>query len=187
VRRTSKTSTISLNDDGTAWVELTQAKRALIDQSDIPLVAPYRWHAKKSSKGVFYAYRNRKNDRGQFQGWPMHRDIAGFDGFSTPTQVDHINRDGLDNRRSNLRVANGTIQKLNQSLRKDNTSGGNGVHLRPWGEWQARIAIAGKRVSLGHFKTYGEARQCYNAVRGLIDSILHDLVPSLDKAREEAA
>jgi hypothetical protein len=187
VRRTSKTSTISLNDDGTAWVELTQEKRALIDQEDIPLVAPYRWYAKKASKDVFYACRSKKNEKGEFRCWPMHRDIAGMDTYTTSTQLDHINRDGLDNRRSNLRLANGTVQKLNQTLRRDNTSGGNGVHLRPWGEWQARIAIAGKRVSLGHFKTYGEARQCYNAVRDLIDKLINDLAPSLEKSREEAA
>ena len=179
MRRTSKTSKISLNGDGTARVELTRGLSAIIDEADIPLVAPHKWHAKPSRKGVNYAMRNSKTKPSI--GIPMHRDIAGAGDWDGKTSVDHINRDGLDNRRSNLRLATNTLQKLNQNVRSDNTSGDPGIHLRPSGEWQARISVRNQRVSLGHFKTFGEAKLCRDAVLAVVDSLIKELAPSIDR------
>jgi hypothetical protein len=184
--RRTKTSKISLNADGTASVELTRGHIAIIDQSDIPLVSSYKWHS-RPSRGTSYAVRNVRNTDGVFVGRGMHRDIAGIGDYDGTTSIDHIDRDGLNNRRSNLRVANATLQKLNQCVRQDNTSGANGIHMRPWGKWQARIAVGGQRFSLGHFDTYGEAKRCYDAVRRVVGALVDTLVPSIDQQQEEAA
>lgn len=77
-------------------------------------------------------------------------------------EVDHINGDRLDNRISNLRLANDTQNSVNAKIRHDNTSGAKGVswHSRRK-KWQAQINQNGKRKSLGYFKTVAEASAEY--------------------------
>lgn len=116
----------------------------------------------------------------------MHRDIAALAAWDGSTSIDHIDLNGLNNRRSNLRLANHTVQKLNQTTRKDNTSTVPGIHLRPWGEWQARVAVGKKRISLGHYKSFGEAKRVQDAARKVIDILLTEVVPSLDKKQPES-
>lgn len=80
------------------------------------------------------------------------------DGF----QVDHINRDKLDNRRCNLRVCTQTQNRWNTGKRSHNTSKFKGVsfnkyHLR----WEANICCNGRRIWLGRFATPEEASVAY--------------------------
>lgn len=98
--------------------------------------------------------------RGKVLGKPkyLHRVILSP---SDDTDVDHRNGNGLDNRRSNLRVCTESQDLGNSKLRKDNTSGYKGVHFFH-GRWRARIAINGKRISLGMFSDPWEAAQAYN-------------------------
>lgn len=54
--------------------------------------------------------------------------------------VDHIDRNGLNNKRCNLRVVSNTMQNINQKIRKDNTSGVKGVGFHKMsGKWRVRI------------------------------------------------
>lgn len=73
-------------------------------------------------------------------------------------EIDHINRDGLDNRLRNLRQAIHGENVLNKSMRSDNTSGVSGVsqHKRT-GKWQAQIAFSGRLHYLGLFKDFASA------------------------------
>ncbi len=157
----TKTSRVLPQDDGTALVELTQDKWAIIDIEDAEEIGKRKWHY---SHGYTTGYACRSD------GKQMHRIILGLD-----SQVDHINRNGLDNRRSNLRPCTNTINKLNERTRKDNTSGDSGIHLRPWGKWQARIAVGNKRYSLGHFDSYGDAKFCMDSMRKIIADILAEI------------
>ena len=161
-----KASEIKIIGNGAAEVALTQGKVAIIDVEDIPVVAPYKWHAVEGTKNVWYA----RHSPAKKPALHMHRLIFGE--LPSDAQVDHIDQNGLNNRRSNLRLANATVQKLNQTTRKDNTSGCNGVHIRPNGKWQARISVQGKRVSLGHFATYQDAVYCMESVRKIVDELL---------------
>ena len=67
---------------------------------------------------------------------------------------DHINRDKLDNRKCNLRIVNATINGLNRSLAKNNTSGYTGIFIRDNGKYGARL---GDKY-IGTFNTLLEAR-----------------------------
>lgn len=91
----------------------------------------------------------------------MHRLITG----AAPGQeVDHVNRDGLDNRRANLRVATRSQQIANQDIRLDNTSGYRGVSWRRDSRrWQAQLTVNGKWRGLGCYDDPEDAARAYDA------------------------
>mgnify|MGYP003544058816 CR=1 FL=1 len=78
-------------------------------------------------------------------------------------EVDHINRDKLDNRIVNLRVASRAQNGANCSLSKSNTSGAKGVTwVRREGKWQAQIMVGRKHRHLGYFDSVATAAAAYN-------------------------
>lgn len=73
------------------------------------------------------------------------------------TEVDHIFHDLLDNRKSMLRYATSSEQKMNTKLRKDNRSGHRGVHYdSSRNKWAVYIKSGNQRVAK-RFDTYEEA------------------------------
>lgn len=131
-------------------IELTQGKVALIDECDQEIVGGHSWHAAEVSTGKWYA-----GAWGDGKTAYMHRLIT-----SAPKGmvVDHINGDGLDNRRANLRVC---LHRENISNRKglqsNNTTGYVGVVQRRYGKYEARIKVDGETIYLGRFETAIEA------------------------------
>ncbi len=75
-------------------------------------------------------------------------------------EIDHINRNVYDNRRSNLRYVTSSQNGMNRGMMKNNTSGFRGVGWHN-GKWQARIRIQGKLIHLGHFSDIEEAAMVY--------------------------
>ena len=79
--------------------------------------------------------------------------------------VDHINGDGLDNRRSNLRIATVSQNNSNVGMTRQRT-GLRGVYQRRSGRWGSQISQNGRLIYLGTFDTAVEAALAYdNAVR----------------------
>ena len=72
--------------------------------------------------------------------------------------VDHIDQNKANNKFCNLRLATQTQQRQNIIIYKNNTTGVRGIcwreHLQ---RYEARIALDGKRIQLGSFKTFNEA------------------------------
>jgi hypothetical protein len=154
------TSDIRVKGD-VAYVSLTQGYEAVIDVGDIPLVSPYKWCV-LVCKNTIYAVRGTR--RGE-NGYParnicMHRVIAGTqEGFET----DHINGNGLDNRRCNLRNTSRAQNSLNTGVKKNNTSGYKGVDWsKTRKKWRARIRVNGERIGLGYYGSPEEAGAAYN-------------------------
>lgn len=82
-------------------------------------------------------------------------------------EIDHINGDRTDNRKSNLRICGKSENIKNVKKRKDNTSGWKGVRwLKNRRKWLACLQVDGKYKHLGHFNTPEEAAKAYN--RGAI-------------------
>lgn len=83
-------------------------------------------------------------------------------GYDPRLEVDHINRNQLDNRICNLRLASGSQNNQNKTTRIDNTSGFPGVsfvrHIR---KWKAKINIDGRYHNLGYYKTREAAYKIY--------------------------
>lgn len=79
-------------------------------------------------------------------------------------EVDHVNGDGLDNRRQNLRTCSHAENMRNARLRCNSRSGFKGVcWVAKRGMWAARIYVHGKQVYLGCFPSPEEAHQSYCA------------------------
>lgn len=77
-------------------------------------------------------------------------------------EVDHINHDGLDNRRENLRVATRSQNKVNRRIQKNNTSGFKGVYWDTQkNKWKSILKVSGKPKHLGFFLTKEEARDAF--------------------------
>jgi len=80
------------------------------------------------------------------------------------SDIDHINRDPLDNRLANLRVATRSENNANTGLRRNNTSGFKGVSFhKKAGRWQARMTVNGRGRSLGLYATPEAAHAAYAA------------------------
>jgi len=75
--------------------------------------------------------------------------------------VDHINLNGLDNRRENLRLATNGQNMANRKICSNNKCGYKGVYLHPNGKYKAQINVNKKKIALGYFDTPQEAYEAY--------------------------
>ena len=81
-------------------------------------------------------------------------------GSVAPEEIDHINRDKLDNRWDNLRLANRTSNQANKTAQKNNRLQLKGVS-EDRGRYRARININGKTVTIGSFGSPEKAHEAY--------------------------
>ena len=122
----------------------------LYDPEDEWLVKKYCWH-KKKGKTTSYVVRHCVVNRRRCAEY-FHRAIMNPpQGF----EIDHINHNGLDNRKLNLRIVTRQINVFNNTLNKS-VSGYKGVSKNGNG-WQAYLPKKNKRLSLGTYFTPEEA------------------------------
>ena len=136
-------------------IPLTKGKVALVDEEDYERLTKYSWRLKQSAGGNLYAQRD-AHDGSLIV---MHREV-----LKPPPdkQVDHINGDGLDNRRSNLRVCSPGQNQANAEG-WSGTSEYRGVRWRESkGKWVAEIKIDGKSHHIGYFDDEVEAARAYD-------------------------
>lgn len=91
---------------GARWIPLTQGKFALVDEADYEWLNQWNWQL---SNG--YAVRSRRIPKGKRQAIYMHRVVCNA---PIGTEVDHLDSDGLNNRRSNLRIATTSQNQRNR-------------------------------------------------------------------------
>jgi hypothetical protein len=138
-------------------IPLTQGKFAIVDDEDFEIVSQYKWCAERSSDGLrYYAVRNEGGKLVR-----MHRLIMGF----PKGNVDHRDADGLNNSRSNLRLATTAQNGSNNRMARNNTSGFRGVSWnKTHGKWQVGIEHQGKRHAKCWIDTPEEAAHIYDAM-----------------------
>lgn len=137
-----------------AIVPLTRGLEAILDAADAGLVVRGSWAALVTPHGHAYAQRSGS------AGAPtvlMHRLILA----AQPGQiVDHIDGDGLNNRRSNLRLCTHRQNMCNQVVSRRNRLGIKGVSLDR-GRYKAKITTAERTIHLGSYDTPEEAKAAY--------------------------
>jgi len=140
-------------------IPLTQGKVAVVDDCDAHL-ARYRWCVHFNGR-AWYAKRRAICPDGRSIIVRLHRVI--LDIKDPSIEVDHINRDGLDCRRCNLRLATHAQNAVNSPPCRRNTSGFKGVSWdKTRGQWQAGIVTAGRRKALGRFSRIEDAARAYD-------------------------
>lgn len=147
-----------------AYIPLTKRYEAVIDAADVPLVSGHNWHAAEKPRTTYAVSKERRG--GNLMELQLHRAILSApDGM----QTDHIDGDGLNNRRCNLRLATPSENARNQRRARDNTSGFKGVWWHKGRrKWQAQIMAGGRQKYLGLFNTAEEAHAAYcEAARSL--------------------
>lgn len=141
-------------------MELTKGKFCLIDQESVDIISEHNWHCTAlHGSSLYYAATNvRKGDR-QKQVL-MHRLIMGC---RAGQEVDHIDGNGLNNQRSNLRLATHQQNLFNQKKRAGGTSSYKGVSWCKRSEkWLSQIMINKKTKFLGYFADELSAAVAYD-------------------------
>lgn len=142
---------------------LSQGKYALIDNLDFEDVSKYTWHWTPDKNGTGYAARTEYlglvNGKPRWRKARMHRQIMEF---PFGKEVDHKDGDGLNNRRSNLRLANNSENSRNRGAQSNSKTGIKGVSWKAKSKkWQAQIKLNGKVYYLGVFTNIEDAAQSY--------------------------
>jgi hypothetical protein len=139
-------------------IALSQGKVAVVDDEDFAYVSQFRWFATKGPH-TWYARRKVSINGRQF-GILMHREL-----LDAPKGilVDHIDHDGLNNLRINLRLCSQAENQHNQRPRCGGTSQFKGVFLTDQGKWHAQLRIKDRRLHLGHHATEEAAARAYDA------------------------
>lgn len=144
-------------------IPLTRGQFAKVDIADFDALSRYKWYAKLFNHGSFYAARTDRSS-GTVKTVLMHRQILGLS--EKTAKGDHINRDTLDYRRSNLRECSNAENCRNKGAHKNNKLGLKGVTHHPCHNrikhYRAAIMLNGKRIGLGMFLTKEEAAQAYD-------------------------
>ncbi len=139
-----------------ALLQLQSGDVAVIDIDDAEAVSRYEWRLTEKAKLLnTYAVRTGRGGGLIF----LHRFLKGIPPRDKRV-VDHIDGDGLNNRRSNLRFATNAENSRNQRIRSNNTSGFKGVRMKD-GKFLAQITVAGKYKNLGRFATAEAAHAAY--------------------------
>jgi hypothetical protein len=132
-------------------IPLSKGYIAIIDDKDYVKLNKYKWHVLEGKNGVNYATAKIKID-GIRTSVRMHRVVMGLKHFDV-SQIDHINHNGLDNRRENLRMCSKHQNNMNRRPNKNRTSRYKGLTLqKTTGKWISRISIDGKYLNLGTYK-----------------------------------
>ena len=153
----------TLTAQSTRQVPLSKGYVAIIDEADYILIKPYKWHVCKDRQHKAYAKTSVYVPGGNPKTVRMHRLILGC----TTGIVDHIDGDGLNNCRSNLRIVTPEQNGQNREKRAQASSQYKGVYLKihkakKWSKWQAVIKVNKKMVYLGCYRDEVDAATAYN-------------------------
>jgi len=136
-------------------IPLSKNAVAIVDDADFDYLSKFRW----CLNGSGYAVRSAIVD-GKRKHIFMHREVGNI---GVGLLGDHINRNRLDNRRTNIRPVSHSGNARNRGLRSINTSGLIGVSFdKRLGKWRSFISINGKNKAIGCFSAKEDAGRMYN-------------------------
>jgi len=144
-------------------IPLTRGMVARVDDEDYERLVRHRWHLADTGTRFYVARYCRVGEkRGRSKLW-MHREVIGA---PAGLFVDHIDGDGLNNQKANLRLC--TYSQNNRNKVKTRARrrfrGIRPVKDSKHGRWRADITINGKTRYLGTFATDVEAARAYDRV-----------------------
>jgi hypothetical protein len=154
-------------------IQLTQGQFALVDDEDYDYLMQWKWYAVKCTH-TWYAFRS-IDCNGSRRRFPMHRDI-----LNTPKgmETDHIDHNGLNNQRSNIRICTKNENQRNKQSRGKSRFVGvcwsvcvakryskteKRIKIYTYeGKWVAHILANGKPIHLGYYEKEEDAAKAYD-------------------------
>lgn len=151
-------------------IKLTQGQYALVDDNDYDFLSQWKWSAHRRDKNyTFYAVRTcYENGKKTIR---MHNAIANNYGINDYDELDHKDRNGLNNQKDNLRISTrgenmhntrnwgkypkGIDLHISRYKKKDGT-------IKEYVKYRTRINVKGKSIHLGSFKNLNDAVLAYN-------------------------
>lgn len=137
-------------------IPLTRGQFALVDDEDFEGLSLFKWYAAKFGNGT-YAVRNPSRKLGKRKLILLHNFLMGG-------RTDHIDGDGLNNQRYNLRRA--TVKQNTRAYQKkssNTTSIFRGVSFcRATTRWRASIVVDRKSINLGRHDSQESAARAYD-------------------------
>lgn len=153
-------------EDETVRIPLTKGYWVVVDKDaydSLSLLRDGNWHITfgRSKKG--YAVKDLPLGNGRYRKLALHRYIMGD---PAGAEIDHINRNTLDCRRSNLRLSSRYGNNRNATKPKRNAASSSKYRGVRWRrakhKWEARIMANWKRYRLGYFDSEKDAAIAYN-------------------------
>lgn len=145
-------------------IELTRGLCAIVDDEDYEMLSKYSWYAHRSGHTYYAGRAVRKDDKDCKKSRVFMHNVL----LKTKEGqvVDHVNHDGMDNRKENLRSVTPMQNCWNRLKRKTDgmTSRYMGVTKRK-DRWRAEIQSHGRNFYLGSYETEEEARDAYQRAR----------------------
>ncbi len=141
--------------DSASLIPLTRGTFVIVDTNLLRILNIHKWHLSWTKGYERYAMRTEKR-----KAIYMHREIMNApDGM----EVDHINGNGLDNRRENLRLCTRAQNRMNSVKRIGKSSTFKGVYWhKNCRKWRASLKLDGKEIHIGYFNTELEAAEAYD-------------------------
>jgi hypothetical protein len=144
-------------------IQLTQNMVAFIDDEDYDLVKDYKWHT-HAHRNTYYAqtfpYIKGTGRKGKKHYLSMHRLIIGA---TQPTQlVDHVNGNGLDNQKENLRFCTNSQNAMNRKQGWGSSLYKGVSYKKATDRWVSRIMLDYKYTYLGSFLSEEAAAKAYD-------------------------
>ena len=138
-------------------IQLAKGGVAMVDDADFPQLSRYRWYLHPAGYAIRFEASN-----GSMRSYYMHRDVTGA---PSGHEVDHVNRDKLDNRRENLRLCSRSQNNVNVVRASyPNSTGFRGVfYIEARGQWCAQIWANGRHLKLGRWRSPEDAARAYDS------------------------
>jgi hypothetical protein len=137
---------------------LTQGKVALIDDDDFEYINQWKWRVAKCHNGAIYACRGTYNPN--FSMILMHRVIMQTPGSLV---VDHIDHNGLNNQKTNLRNCTDSENRCHSYRKSNNKTGFKGISWNQKNKrWYVEISVNHQRIYIGCFRVCADAVSAYD-------------------------
>lgn len=138
-------------------MKLTNYGTVLLSDEDYEKISAYKWYNTGKRSNSHYAMRNLRGT-GKHTVMYMHREILNAPKGSV---VDHINGNGLDNRRENLRFVSTSGNMRNQARHRADPLCLGTAYIKKQNKWRACYRAEGKTMGLGQYKTKEEAHNIW--------------------------
>lgn len=150
---------------GSKEIKLSSGDVVIVDNVDYEWLSKFNWGLAKGSTGKKYCARRKlKHEDYDVYQIKIHRLILGLIGKQNRhIQIDHINGDGLDNRRCNLRACNASENLANMAGRSKHKFKGVSLdNKKRFSPWRARIRKDNQLIDLGYYPSAELAGAAYD-------------------------